>query len=123
DFSLSTASRDILNGGAPRMKLSTALKLGRVSNLPTVTSNVLAAIALAGGFPATATIVLACVAMSLMYVAGMYLNDAFDRDIDRVERPERPIPAGEVHASTVFDVGFVLLLSGILLVAALALST
>lgn len=105
------------------MKLSTALKLGRVSNLPTVTSNVLAAIALAGGFPSTSTIVLACTAMSLMYVAGMYLNDAFDRDLDRVERPDRPIPAGEAHAATVFDAGFLMLIAGIGIVGAVALAT
>jgi 4-hydroxybenzoate polyprenyltransferase len=99
------------------MKLYTALRLGRVSNLPTVSSNVLAAIALAGAHPAPSTIALACFAMSMMYVAGMFLNDAFDREIDRVERPERPIPSGEVAAATVFDTGFALLAAGITLVA------
>ena len=105
------------------MRLETALRLGRVSNLPTVTSNVLAAVALAGGRASVATIALVCTALSLMYVAGMYLNDAFDRDIDRVERPERPIPSGEVAAATVFDIGFVLLGGGVVLVAATALAT
>ena len=105
------------------MKLSTALRLGRVSNLPTVTSNVVAAIALAGGHPGASTIVLACVAMSLMYIAGMWLNDAFDRDIDRVERPERPIPSGEVTAATVFDAGFVMLGGGVAVVALAAFAT
>jgi len=103
------------------MKLSTALKLGRVSNLPTVTSNVLAAIALAGTHARPSTIALACFAMSLMYVAGMFLNDAFDRDHDRQNRPERPIPSGEVAAAVVFDAGFALLLGGIALVAVTAL--
>ncbi len=102
------------------MKLSTALRLGRVSNLPTVTSNVVAAVALAGRSPSVTTIALVCFALSLMYVAGMYLNDAFDRDIDRVERPERPIPSGEVAASTVFDTGFVLLGGGIVVIGATA---
>ena len=105
------------------MKLSTVLRLGRVSNLPTVTSNVLAAIALAGAHPTRLTIALVCIALSLMYVAGMYLNDAFDRDIDRVERPERPIPSGEVTAAAVFDAGFALLAGGIVLVGATALAT
>jgi hypothetical protein len=36
--------------------------------------------------------------VSLIYVAGMYLNDAFDRDYDAAERPTRPIPSGEVSA-------------------------
>jgi 4-hydroxybenzoate polyprenyltransferase len=102
------------------MKLSTALRLGRVSNLPTVTSNVLAAVALAGAHPSATTIAGTCLAVSLMYVAGMWLNDAFDRDIDRVERPERPIPSGEVAPRTVFDAGVAMLVAGIVVVAVTA---
>jgi len=103
------------------MKLSVALRLGRVSNLPTVTSNVLAGVALAGGAPSPPRIVLIALAMSMMYVAGMFLNDAFDREIDARERPDRPIPSGEVRAATVFDAGFALLLGGIAVTAAVAL--
>jgi 4-hydroxybenzoate polyprenyltransferase len=103
------------------MKLSVALRLGRVSNLPTVTSNVLAGVALAGGSPSPVRIALIALAMSLMYVAGMFLNDAFDRDIDARERPDRPIPAGEVRAAQVFDAGFALLLGGIAITALVAL--
>src|SRR3954469_21075139 len=33
---------------------------------------------------------------SLMYLAGMALNDYADRDVDAVERPARPIPSGRV---------------------------
>ncbi len=105
------------------MRWSVAFRLGRVSNLPTVTSNVLAGVALAGAHPPVTHIVVVCVAMSMMYVAGMYLNDAFDRDIDAIERPERPIPAGLVTARTVFDIGFALLAGGLVLITALALST
>jgi 4-hydroxybenzoate polyprenyltransferase len=104
------------------MKLSVALRLGRVSNLPTVTSNVLAAIALSGARPGKLAIAIVCAAMSLLYVAGMYLNDAFDRDIDRVERPERPIPAGEVDTATVFGLGFLQLALGVLAIAVLAIA-
>ena len=45
-------------------------------------------------------------ALSLFYVAGMYLNDAYDAGIDARERPERPIPSGQVSADTVFTLGF-----------------
>jgi len=105
------------------MKLSVALRLGRVSNLPTVTSNVLAAVALSGGAPPALRVAVICVAMSLMYVAGMFLNDAFDREIDARERPERPIPSGEVRAAAVFDAGFALLLAGIAITAVAALGS
>jgi hypothetical protein len=100
-----------------------ALRLGRVSNLPTVTSNVLAGIVLAGAQPSLSRAAVVCLAMSMMYVAGMYLNDAFDRDIDRLERPERPIPSGQVTALAVFQVGFALLLGGVLAITLLALTT
>jgi hypothetical protein len=88
------------------MKWRVALRLGRVSNLPTVWTNTLTGIVLAGGSltdPRTAPLL---VALSLFYVAGMYLNDAYDAEIDARERPERPIPSGEVSAGTVFALGF-----------------
>jgi len=105
------------------MKLSTALKLGRVSNLPTTWTNVAAGLALAGASSALdAGLALAlCAIVSCMYVGGMFLNDAFDREYDRRERPERPIPSGEVSASSVFAIGFALLAAGIAGTAALAL--
>jgi 4-hydroxybenzoate polyprenyltransferase len=109
--------------GEARVKISTALRLGRVSNLPTVTSNALAATALAGARPNVVTIAIACGALSLMYVAGMFLNDAFDRDHDRVHRPERPIPSGEIDAASVFASGFGLLLAGIAGVGFAAVAT
>lgn len=94
----------------------TALKLGRVSNLPTVWSNVIAATVLAGG-AGWQIVVLVALAASLLYVGGMFLNDAFDAEIDARERPERPIPSGEVAAGTVFTAGFALLIAGIGLLA------
>jgi 4-hydroxybenzoate polyprenyltransferase len=96
------------------------LTLGRVSNLPTVWTNVLAGVVLAGASVRPATTAFLAVAISLFYVGGMFLNDAFDRGIDARERPERPIPAGLVGAGEVFAVGFALLAAGWLAVAALA---
>ena len=31
-----------------------------------------------------------------IYAAGIVLNDVFDYEIDRVERPGRPLPSGRV---------------------------
>jgi 4-hydroxybenzoate polyprenyltransferase len=47
-----------------------------------------------------------CLAMTLAYVGGMFLNDAFDREFDARVRPERPIPSGAVSAKRVFGFGF-----------------
>jgi len=48
-------------------------------------------------------------AMSLAYIGGMFLNDAYDHKIDAVERPERPIPSGDISVSMVYGMGYALL--------------
>lgn len=95
------------------MSWSAYLRLGRVSNLPTVWTNVLAGVSLAGVSIGPGPLALLALALSLFYIGGMYLNDAFDRDIDARERPERPIPAGLVKATTVFAAGYGLLAAGL----------
>jgi len=90
------------------------LGLGRVSNLPTVWTNVLAGTVLGGTTPELSTTLRLAVAVSFFYVGGMFLNDAFDRAIDARERPERPIPSGLISAGEVFGVGFGLLGCGLL---------
>jgi 4-hydroxybenzoate polyprenyltransferase len=97
------------------MTLADAIRLGRVSNLPTVWTNVCAGIVLSGGVVWDARAALALVAMSLAYVGGMYLNDAFDADIDARERSSRPIPSGRVPRRVVFAAGFALLAASVLL--------
>ena len=95
------------------MTLDTILRLGRVSNLPTVWTNALAAAVLAGATEA-GPVLLAALALTLFYEGGMWLNDAFDAEIDARERAGRPIPQGEAARGTVFAVGFALLAAGVL---------
>jgi 4-hydroxybenzoate polyprenyltransferase len=96
--------------------LRTLLILGRVSNLPTVWSNCLAGWWLGGGGNYWK---LPCLLLgaSLLYTGGMFLNDAFDEEFDRLRRPERPIPSGKIAASQVWAFGFGQLLAGVILVA------
>jgi UbiA prenyltransferase family protein len=82
------------------------LRLGRVSNLPTVWSNVLATLALSGALGLSADVLWSCLIFSGFYVGGMYLNDAFDHRIDKQHRPTRPIPSGQVSLSLVYSLGF-----------------
>jgi 4-hydroxybenzoate polyprenyltransferase len=93
------------------------LRLGRVSNLPTVWTNVAAGIVLAGASPGVATYAGLAFALSLFYVGGMFLNDAFDREIDAHERPDRPIASGAIASWEVFAIGYSLLAAGVALVA------
>ncbi|WP_291171730.1 UbiA family prenyltransferase [Hyphomicrobium sp.] len=92
------------------------LRLARISNLPTVWSNVLAASVLAGGMP-FADLLVVLVAMSALYTSGMILNDAFDREVDARQRPERPLPSGQISHSTAWLLGFTLLAFGVALLA------
>jgi 4-hydroxybenzoate polyprenyltransferase len=116
-----------------RTPFGTALALGRVSNLPTVWTNVMAGLALSGvplgaplGLPLGnplgrpdpwLAVVALSLALSSFYVGGMFLNDAFDRRWDREHRPDRPIPAGDASAAAVFIAGFGLLGGGLILLA------
>ena len=69
---------------------------------------------LASGTTVAAGPVLAAAAiLSLFYVGGMWLNDAFDAEIDAAERSTRPIPSGEIGRGTVFAVGSALLGAGV----------
>jgi hypothetical protein len=99
------------------MKLTTALQLGRVSNLPTVWSNVLAGAGLAGAATVDFRLLLLIVSMSLFYTGGMFLNDAFDHGFDAKVRPERPIPSGQVSAAQVHAFGFGMMAVGLVLLA------
>jgi hypothetical protein len=99
------------------VKLRTALRLGRVSNLPTVWTNTLAGAVLAGAGGYGAQFALMLLAFSLFYTGGMFLNDAFDAPFDAAQRPERPIPSGEIGVRAVFVWGFGLMAAGIALLA------
>src|SRR6202142_3982452 len=95
--------------------LSSLLRLGRISNVPTIWTNVLAGSVIAGGVGPSDGTALIMIAMTAFYVGGMYLNDFFDRAIDARDRPGRPIDAGEIRANSVMLIGFGLLAAGIAL--------
>ena len=61
--------------------------------------------------------VFACLAgaSACLYTAGMVLNDVFDVEIDRKERPFRPLPSGQIGIRTAQVFGFGLLFAGIML--------
>lgn len=88
------------------------LQLARISNLPTVWTNVTAAWLLAGGTFRGEMLWLLILAGSLLYIGGMILNDAADVKFDREHRRERPIPSGQVSLRTAWAVGISLLIVG-----------
>jgi 4-hydroxybenzoate polyprenyltransferase len=90
------------------------LQIARVSNAPTVVSNAVAGAALAG---AAGEAVLVALAMVLFYTAGMVLNDLADAEIDRRERPERPIPSGAISPTAALGVFVALVCGGLVMLA------
>lgn len=97
-------------------RVRTLLELARVSNLPTVWSNVAAGTCLgtlvAGRGPDVGGAALVALAASLVYVGGMALNDALDAATDARERPGRPIPSGRISRRTAMTLGLGAILGG-----------
>jgi 4-hydroxybenzoate polyprenyltransferase len=118
----SHARRDTVNHmTSPSTTLRTYAELARITNLPTVITNVLTGCALGIAVSAPSEwnmliILGVCIAIACFYCAGMALNDLADIAIDRVERPSRPIPSGRVSprsAATfiaiLFGIGLIIL--------------
>ena len=93
-------------------KLRDIAELVRFPAALTVPGDTLAGAAAAGTLSGWRPVVLATSSMCL-YWAGMALNDFADRELDRKERPERPIPSGRVTPSTALGVASGLTLLGV----------
>ena len=59
------------------------------------------------------TLAMLVAASSLLYIAGVVLNDVFDLETDRRERPERPLPSGRVSLGAARWLGWKLLTLGV----------
>jgi 4-hydroxybenzoate polyprenyltransferase len=88
------------------------LELLRPANVATALADVLAGFAVAGLGNARALPWL-LVATACLYGGGVVLNDYFDRAVDAVERPERPIPGGRVRPASAARFGAILLGVGV----------
>lgn len=109
-------------------------ELARISNLPTVWTNVLTGAALAAAGASAAGGVAptfepqqslqlawralpAMAAISMLYIAGMMLNDLADLRIDLKERPGRPLPSGRIKPAAALLAIVLLLLAGMVVLA------
>jgi 4-hydroxybenzoate polyprenyltransferase len=98
----------------PRRRLLAYLQLVRISNVFTVISNVAMGFLFVNDslFPLLGFTALLAASVCL-YWAGMVLNDVFDVEADRIERPSRPIPAGTIPLRTAMCLGTFLTVAGI----------
>jgi 4-hydroxybenzoate polyprenyltransferase len=88
------------------------LQLMRLPNLATAAADILAGYA-AGGLPVSPAIAWLVAGSVSLYAGGVTLNDFFDRRIDALERPERPIPSGRISPIDAAVFGYLLLGAGI----------
>ena len=93
------------------------LTLARISNLPTVWSNCLAAWLISGAAPSWQMLPL-LIGASLLYSGGCTLNDAFDAHWDARHRPERLIPSGVLRRRTVWSIGLTEIGAGFIVILA-----
>lgn len=103
--------------------LRVLLVLGRVSNLPTVWSNCLAGWLLGGGGYDWGKFALLNLGATLLYLGGMYLNDACDYFFDVQYRRDRPIPSGAIDLKTVWWISAGWLVIGLGVLMALGWTT
>ena len=104
----------------PLKSLKAYLDLCRVSNLPTVWTNVLAGVILSSGVFPWDTFLLLMACLSLFYSGGMCLNDICDRNIDIQKRPSRPIPSGKIPLKHAWFFTSLLFLTALGLLAAVS---
>lgn len=98
------------------LQLAAWLTLARVANLPSAIANVWMGMLLGtGGWVPWSQWLLLSLSSAALYTAGMILNDWWDVEKDALERPERPLPSGQVSVSTAGFVGFGLLGLGVTL--------
>jgi len=101
-------------------------KLARPANLPTAMADIMAGCSISGftllvtsdtflNGPLYLNLILLLFSSTFLYAGGVVLNDVFDFKIDQIERPERPIPKGDVSLKGASLFGSGLLISGIFL--------
>jgi len=102
-----------------RAVLKGYLQLARPANLPSAAADIFAGAAIAGMFSSQSTaiwwdtrLIFLVLAAVFLYAGGVVLNDVFDMEVDKVERPERPIPSGLIPLKSAAFYGGMLLLLG-----------
>jgi len=83
-----------------KVSIKNYLVLVRLPNLFTLPSNILVGMAIVSSLAFTLTsftqFLLLVTISVLLYCVGIVLNDLYDFDIDKKERPNRPLPSGKI---------------------------
>ncbi len=90
----------------------------RPANIVTAIADILAGIIISGYLISTTSYSLLPVFLLALSTIGLYgggvvFNDVFDAELDKVERPERPIPSGLISKQSATILAMILLVAGI----------
>src|SRR5437867_1617930 len=102
----------------PRSKLFAYAQLMRLPNIFTAMADPLAGWFVVGGGAPAWHVLLLVGASACLYTSGIVFNDYFDYELDRLERPERPLPSGAISRAMAGGLGTALMASGLALAAA-----
>ena len=95
-------------------KIYDYLKLMRIPGVFTAQADIITGFILTSEhFQHIGSLALLLISSSLIYTAGMVLNDYFDYYIDKKERPKRPLPSGRIKRKTALIIGILFLAGGI----------
>lgn len=94
----------------------------RPANIITAVADILAGVAISGFLGSEVSsyldhllpVICMCLATIGLYGGGVVFNDIMDAELDKQERPERPIPSGVISITEAIVLGSYLLLVGIL---------
>lgn len=102
-------------------KVAGYLRLMRPANMVTSVADVLAGMAISEYFISSphhsllSPVCLLCLSTIGLYGGGVVFNDIFDAELDKTERPERPIPSALITKTEATFLAAFLLFAGILL--------
>jgi len=76
-----------------------------------------------GDLPPLRTALLVFFIPMMGWIAGLYLADYYDRTLDAIQKPQRPIPSGRISPTEALTVGALFAIAGLLLTFFLPLLT
>ncbi|MCX6900595.1 MAG: UbiA family prenyltransferase [Verrucomicrobia bacterium] len=98
------------------MSLKHYLQLVRAPNVFTAVTNVFTGCAAVSALsPPPIVIALLALSSACLYAGGVALNDYCDLEVDRTERPKRPLPSGQIAPNAALALAAALLAVGVVL--------
>jgi len=107
-------SQSIIKGkGVSKKEIKGYINLIRPHNAAIGGFSVFIGAFLTGSLEPVYPLIAACVSGLLLTAAANTINDYYDVDSDRINKPKRPIPAGKVTRSSARKIAMILYISGI----------